>query len=157
MPLIIIYILAGFLITFLAGLLYLFLRQKTPSNIHSYGDIRAELIHQAKESWSLSPATHRPSNLDTRIDSAVSLKMRSFENSPPTNAQQRVELFRLFTQVIDSIYEELDAIGGDGLPVDLIADPRRVVFTVYRFESEINNGGLDPWYLNTASTASSPP
>jgi len=155
---IIISIFSGFILTLIVSLLFLFLKQRTPVNILPYRDLRGELINQAKKGRLPSSATHRPSNLDTRVNSAVSQRMRAFNTNPPTNAKQRVALFRLFTQVIDSIHEELDAIGGGGYPVDLIAEPRRVVFTVYWFESEINNGGFDQWYLNlSGSTACDAP
>lgn len=150
MILIIAYIFAGFLLALLVGLLYLFLRYKASSNIRPYRDLRGELINQAKNGRAPSRVTHRPPGLDTRIDISIADQMRTFDIDNPGDGTQRVALYKLFAQVIDSIHDELDAISGDSFAVDLIAAPRRIVFTVYWFESEINNGGFDQWYLNSA-------
>ncbi len=129
-------------------------KKQTSTGIHSYQDIRQKIIGQTVETKESSWATQRPGNLDTRIDLSIARMMRAFNPDNPGKRKQRVKLAKLFDLVADSIYKELDEIGGEPFPVDLLSEQRRNVFTVLRFEREVNNGGFDQWYLNlSGSTA----
>ena len=118
-----------------------------------FSAIRRTIINTFKIGKSPKPAEPiiRPEGLDTRLDPALAADLDTLD--PNGN-----EALQVLFKVTDSIGEELAAIDQITCPVDLISEPRRIVIVAYWIESEINNGGLAQYYLNSSGdNAGCPP
>ncbi len=58
--------------------------------------------------------------------------------------------FKMYIGVLRSISEELHAISTEYDALDLLSEPRRTVFVVDALVADVNNGGFDQYYINSA-------
>jgi len=85
----------------------------------------------------------RPEGLDTRLDGALAAQLDAIDPSGP-------EALQVISSIMDSINAEFKAIDERACPVDLLDEPRRIVYVTYWIEAEINNGGLSQYFFNSS-------
>lgn len=122
-------------------------RKSASPEVRPYKDIREKLIKQEGSLPVASRAGGRSRGLDKRLSAAIADQLASIH--PPTQANWS-KYATLSQQVFDSVGEELEAIDPRTSRYDLLSPSRRAVHIAYWLEAEINNGGFDQYYLNTA-------
>ena len=85
----------------------------------------------------------RPEHLDTRLDPSL---MAAHDAVDP----EATGSWKIVSDVIISINEELDAIDSNFQAVHLLTEARRTIYIVFWAKTEIDNGGLAQYYFNSA-------
>lgn len=131
------------------GLLVIWLtRRNRFSAVKPYSQIRRQLIDAIGDANAPPPQPpKRPAGLDTRLPVAVLETLRA--NWPPTDSTWST-YFGEYCKVIGSIREELNAIDPQTDWIELLSEKRRVVLAADEWESEVNNGGFDQFYVNSS-------
>lgn len=138
-------IIAVILIAIIAAAV-LMLRSRTPSGpqIGSFAEIKKQIIEESRANPAAPrPDPVRPPDLDMRLPLETMAEHDKIAPDAP-------EAYKVAGDAMMSIYEELVAIDKKTKAYHLIAQPRQVLYAVFWFEAEINNGGLSQYYLNSA-------
>ncbi len=147
MRILIIVVLACVAIAALVSIVWL-RRARNASPVMPYGQARDKIIGSIADPSAPPPAPPlRPVGLDKRL-TAHKLKQLQ-ELWPPTKATW-TPYFDAYQEVIQSIWDELQAIDLRNHWYELLSDARRTVVVVDVLEREVNNGSFDQFFLNSS-------
>lgn len=123
--------------------------------VGSYEDMRPVMIQHVKKNERWSGAATRPTNLDNRIDRSMEhILVEAYRQY--SNKEGGVDqLHEVYSEITMSIFDELQKISKKYDAFDLISEPRRVVYVVDSLQGDINNGGFDQYYINSAGNGAS--
>lgn len=131
------------------GVTIVLYRHKRAGFVKPYREIRTDLINElADEDVPRKPMPARPEELDARLPALVGTEMaRLF----PPSREDWSKFMKLWYELRDSIENEFAAIDYTHTYwFELVHPARRMIWLVDIFESEVNNGGFDQFYLNTS-------
>lgn len=113
-----------------------------------YSEIRRGIINiGGNPSASSPPPPARPAGLDTRLPSEELQRLRNLK--PAARSDHRA-MRKVFDPILVSVSDELVAIDPETHWFELLTPGRRAVVLLYGLQAEVNNGGFDQFYLNSA-------
>ena len=119
--------------------------------VKSYREIRSDLIGALADDCAPTPTPPvRPSGLDGRLGGEVFRELSS--NWPGLDAQWK-PYWDAYWKILQSVRDELRLIDSDEDWYELLAPARRVFLVAADFAMEVNNGGLDQYFFNSAGDA----
>jgi len=117
-------------------------------DIGPYGQIKRLFIGHAAELTSRQgPPPPRPKGLDKRLPYTKVVELRRLF---PYTDETWSAFHTCYCEVVDSIYEELQAIDPESAWYELLTPARRAIILASELEMEVGNGGFDQYFLNSS-------